>query len=173
MPRLVACPPRRRGGRSSVRDPFCDSSRNVSSASTMPFRDAGRSNLTQSRKRWRHRKAVLRCTPTRSAPLRTDSESSSTCEYASHLALSLSRASGVPLRSLNVRPQAQQRKRCRSLASHAGGSARCHSGDSNGQALWPERSAPPPDRGRPQDARHRALAGAAADSAMAAWQTSS
>jgi len=55
---------------------------------------------------------------------RTVRELSTVSRYMSHFPLCLSRASGVPVRSLKVRPHAQQRKNCKSLAWPWRGNAR-------------------------------------------------
>jgi hypothetical protein len=114
-PRFDALPPRLRAGRCRLRAPFCDSRRNVSSASAIPLRQAGRSALVSFKKRWRQRRLVFLATPTRSAALRTVRESSMHSLKSSHLSLWRRRASGVPVRLLNVLPQARQRKRCSPL----------------------------------------------------------
>src|SRR5450830_873991 len=104
--RMTTAPP---GRAVSWREPFCDSNRYVSSASTMPFKGLGRSSLAIARKRWRQRKLVLRWMPVVSAAARTVIDPSMHCRKGSHLSRNRMKASGVSVSALKERRHWRQR----------------------------------------------------------------
>ena len=104
----LAASPARPAGRPERR-PLNDSRMKVSSASTMPVSVLGLSKAGEPRNRCRQRNAVVGWTPQRSAALARLVPSSIAWAWSSHRSFLRSRAIGVLVRALKVRPQLLQR----------------------------------------------------------------